>query len=270
MKRKGIKLLSAVCIAGCFFCRSSFAAERKHWNIGDTVNKELDGVSYVFRCIDQDYGDEMGNHLGGALFLCDSVIAADFGSHYAFEETADGGYEYVFYPGAIVHFGDSNEYKTSKIRSWLKEWECSVADAKTIAVGTREAYCGATKKGQYEALNPAHLQGSSIGFQKMTDRLFCLSVEEALRYRSWLWKFDGEGEENPETQCSTYCKGYWLRNLVGTESDYDTDLVYIVDLVNGMIRPERIMPDQEQENVDEELRVTMPVGVRPAFVLPQE
>lgn len=42
---------------------------------------------------------------------------------------------------------------------------------------------------------------------------------------------------------------------------------YIVDLVNGMIRPEAVKPDGG--STDEELRVTTSIGVRPAFAVPQ-
>ena len=62
--------------------------------------------------------------------------------------------------------------------------------------------------------------------------------------------------------------GYWLRSPMGTAWDHDTDFVYAVDLVNGVIRPVGILPERDTE--DEELQVTCTIGVRPAFVMPQE
>ena len=40
-----------------------------------------------------------------------------------------------------------------------------------------------------------------IGFQLMNDQLFCLSLEEALAYREYLWRFDS-GDDNPQSQVS--------------------------------------------------------------------
>ena len=61
------------------------ARQLRHWNIGDTVTRKIDGKSYRFRCIDQNYADHMGGHKSGALFLCDEVIPANTGSRYEFE-----------------------------------------------------------------------------------------------------------------------------------------------------------------------------------------
>ena len=103
------------------------------------------------------------------------------------------------------------------------------------------------------------------------DQLFILSVDEAYRYRNWLWRFGPVRKRNPETQISEFCKGYWLRtpckSAEGTQ-------VYIVDLVQGNIRPEKVRTDvrttaDQKPEADEELRVTGTTGVRPAFVLPQ-
>jgi hypothetical protein len=42
----------------------------------------------------------------------------------------------------------------------------------------------------------------------------------------------------------------------------------VVDLMKGKIRPAAICPTED--GADEELRVTGAIGVRPAFVMPQE
>ena len=56
---------------------------------------------------------------------------------------------------------------------------------------------------------------------------------------------------------------------MGMSSEYnETKQVYVVDLVNGNIHPNAIKPEIDTE--DEELKVTSTVGVRPAFVMPQD
>lgn len=244
-----------------------------HWEIGDTVLAEIQGVSYRFRCIDQNYADQEENHRQGALFLCDTVIPADTGSKYEFEELSDGSHGYVFYPGRIVDFGDSNEYKYSRVRQWLTEavdGDGLFSDALDIHTGVSRAYTGCTLEGMYGQLDESGLTPSAIGSQQMTDRLFVLSVEEAVKYRDWLWRFEGASEENPYTQIGAYCKGYWLRSPAGSGSGYDTGQVYVVDLVQGNLHPAAVCPQTGQEVMEAELRKTGIYGVRPAFVLPQD
>ena len=83
--------------------------------------------------------------------------------------------------------------------------------------------------------------------------------------------------ENPDIQTGPFCKGYWLRNPVGDGAEEDNGMAYIVDLVNGMIRPEKRKPDEEdgyeEEGTDGQMAewvVTSSTGIRPAFVLPQQ
>ena len=106
----------------------------------------------------------------------------------------------------------------------------------------------------------------SIGYQRLTARLFSLSVEEALKYKDYLWKFGDTDADNPEVVTDNFCNGYWLRSPMGN-ADANSGYAYIVDLVNGMIRPEAVKPDGG--STDEELRVTTSIGVRPAFAVPQ-
>lgn len=247
--------------------------ETTHWKIGDTVMRRIHGETYRFRCIDQNYTGQQENHRQAALFLCDTVIPADTGAQYVLEELPDGSHGYVFYPGPLADFGDSNEYKYSRVRAWLQEAEQEdAAFLNTLAVhtGVDRAYLGSTQEGMYAQLDEGGLWSASIGSQKMTDELFVLSVEEALGYRQWLWRFEGAEEENPHTQISSYCKGYWLRNPAGNKDHYDTDQVYVVDLVHGNLHPAAIGPQPGGEVQDEEIRQTGIYGVRPVFVLPQD
>lgn len=281
----------------------------RYWRIGDTVVRNIDGKPYRFRCIDQNYADHMDDHSGGALFLCDTVIPADTGSEYRFETPDDAAHDYVFYPGPITRFGMSADYKYSAVRRWLRQSEAEFSDVKVVNTGVGRAYRGSTQEGMWEQFPGDELTGSDIGSQKMTDRLFILSVDEAYRYRKWLWRFDGAAARNPESQISEFCKGYWLRTPCGNA---DGKQVYIVDLVNGNIRPEAVQVERNKagekekgsgmERVgkaeggsagktaekelgyakktekhemrktmgEEELEVTGTTGVRPVFVLQQK
>lgn len=256
------------------FAGQVWAKTGQHWSLGDVVIREIHGKSYKFRCIDANYIDRSGHRRPGALFLCDTVIPADFGSRYEFD-TEQIPHDYVFYPGPVVNFGETGEYKTSKIRKWLQEaGTAGFADAEPVNIGADRFCTGSTAAGAYEQLLPEELSSSYGGTQKMTDRLFILSVDEALRYRDWLWRFHGSAKRNPETQIGSFCKGYWLRTALGNgqkkEGEPEPEYVYIVDLERGNIRPERVRPEAEPGETDEELLVTGTAGIRPVFVLPQQ
>lgn len=244
-------------------------ADSVHWNLGDIVAREIDGNTYMFQCIDQNYSDRTENHKQAALFLCTSVIAADTGSEYVYEEQLDGTMGYVFYPGPIVNFGNSNDYKYSKVQKWLNNSSDDFYNCETINIGVDYAYMGATNEFRYSELDEDQLKPYYIGNQKLTGKLFSLSVDEAIKYKEYLWKFNGSDTENPESQYGSFSKAYWLRNPMGMTSEYnETKQVYVVDLVNGNIHPNSIKPEIDTE--DEELKVTSTVGVRPAFVMPQD
>ena len=266
----------------------------RHWNIGDTVTRKVGGKSYSFRCIDQNYADHMDYHRKGALFLCDEVIPANTGSHYEFETPEDASHGYVYKPGPIVRFGNTADYKYSAIRTWLSGSTEHFSDAEMVNTGVERAYHGQTEAELWEQFSGDELTAQYLGSQKMEDQLFILSVDEAYRYRSWLWRFGAVRKRNPETQISEFCKGYWLRTPCGRA---EGGQIYIVDLVRGNIRPEAVKTDlqpsdrtkgqklktqsetaesrngpkteDQKTDMDEELRVTGTTGVRPAFVLPQ-
>lgn len=260
--------------------RTGASEAKMRWSLGDTVVREIDGETYRFRCIDENYSDEMEYHRQAALFLCDTVVPANYGSRYEFETPDDKEHGYVYVPGPIVNFGTSCDYKYSAVRRWLKSAEQSMDGAEPVNIGVSRAYTGSTTEGVYSSFSGG-LAGSYIGSQKMTDQLFILSVDEAFKYREWLWRFDGAKEENPESQYGPFSKGYWLRSPAGDCGNLDTGLVYIVDLVNGNIHPAPVVPaKQSTKNItnlsgdrkdaeDLEVQLTGTTGVRPAFVLPQ-
>lgn len=241
-----------------------------YWKIGDWVTHEIDGESYTFRCIDEDYMDLQNPEKKAALFLCDSVIPADWKSVYVPQQKEDGVFEYEFIAGPIVNFGRNNDYKYSAIRSWLNENDDDFQDAMKINTGVSYAYRGSTEEGMFEAFDAENLTPVYIGKQNMRDSLFVLSVDEALTYRDYLWCFDGESEENSDSQINMFCKGYWLRTPAQVQALDENEQVYIVDLVNGNLRSMSIMPENMEETEDEELMVTTGIGVRPAFVMEQK
>ena len=238
--------------------------EKRHWQIGDVQERSLDGVMYRFRCIDQNYGDESDRSRQKALFLCDTVIPADTGSSYSYEKGEDGTYGYKFCPGPVVSFGRSGSYKYSHIRSWLKKCEENFEDAAEFPAGVNVAYEGSTKPGMGKDITGQGLIPSYLGSQTIKDRLFILSVDEAIKYGAWLWRFEGSEEENPQSQQTAFCKSYWLRTPHGDEG---RNMVYVVDLISKNIRPEEVMP--EENSGDEELNATGMTGVRPAFTVIQ-
>ena len=243
-------------------------AERIHWELGDLQQAEIDGQNMLFRCIDQNYSDHMENHGQTALFLCETVIPADYGSRYELREQEDGSHEYEFCPGPLVNFGQSSDYKHSNIQTWLEQAGDKIYLAKQVQIGTDMAFTGETPKGEYSSFDAVNLSSHPIGAQSLYGKLFLLSVEEAVKYKEFLWTFEGAQEENPETQLSSFSKGYWLRTPMGTGDGADMGYVYGVDLERGQIRPERIRPTEGTG--DAELDATSPFGVRPAFAMPQD
>lgn len=243
-------------------------AERIHWELGDLQQAEIDGQNMLFRCIDQNYSDHMENHGQTALFLCETVIPADYGSRYELREQEDGSHEYEFCPGPLVNFGQSSDYKHSNIQTWLEQAGDKIYLAKQVQIGTDMAFTGETPKGEYSSFDAVNLSSHPIGAQSLYGKLFLLSVEEAVKYKEFLWTFEGSQEENPETQLSSFSKGYWLRTPMGTGDGADMGYVYGVDLEQGQIRPERIQPTEGTG--DAELDATSPFGVRPAFAMPQD
>ena len=238
--------------------------EKQHWKLGDTVLRKLGEEAYIFRCIDQNYGLGNTSEKRAALFLCDVVIPADVGSFYAYEKQEDGSYDYRYYPGPIANFGDYNDYKYSNVRQWLKSQEREDIKSVWVDTGVTRSCMGQTRQGSFSQLQRTDLQTFYMGSQHMTDQFFILSVDEALNYKEYLWRFgvmpQSGVEENPKSQCSAFSRGYWLRTPMGNGIEEDLKSVYLVDLENGSIRPQSV--DSEGTGGS--------IGIRPAFVLPQK
>ena len=85
---------------------------------------------------------------------------------------------------------------------------------------------------------------------EVEDKIFCLSLEEALRYASRLWKLDGSEQDNFNL-AGSHTMGYWLR----TPAARDGNLCYAVTY-DGRVAPEQVDLDR--------------IGIRPVFVAIQE
>lgn len=214
---------------------ASEVPEAAYYSIGDVQARNIGGKIYLFRCIDDDYEDAMNNSQKAALFLCDSVIRSDIDStSTAFTK---------------LSFGENNNYKYSSVRKWLQN---NAADKQFIHnsyIGITQSYTGSTGKGTYEQFDESSLTGYDRQFQLMEDKIFCLSVEEAVKYRDYLWRFHGSDDNNSESQLSAYSKGYYLR------SPQKGSGIYVVDLVDGFIHPAEVTSTE--------------IGIRPAMTIPQ-
>ena len=231
---------------------SGLVDDVRYWKIGDRISREIGGKSFVFRCIDQNYYGAEDAGQTGALFLCDQVIPWDFGSYFAYEKLEDGSYGYVYHKGPIEAFGENEEYKYSAVREYLgnvaEEWEKQEYEMRNVRTGRTHTYTGQTKERSFEQFLEQDLTAHPSSYQQMTDRVFLLSVEEAIRYRDELWNFDGMDWLRPASS------RYWLRTAMGREGDESTGQAYAVDVIKGCISP-----------VD----VGDTCGIRPAFVVTQ-
>ncbi len=221
-------------------------AETRRWERGDVQMRRIGKETYRFRCVDEDYSDARDTHKSAALFLCDQVIRSDTDR----TETSV----------KPLQFGKNNNYKDSYIRAWLNEnSQGSDFQLQTAYIGINTAYTGASGEGELDQLSEHSFTGHAIGFQLMRDRMFCLSLEEALRYREALWSFGGKGSDGFKGQISPYSKGYYLRTPFHSEDASGnflyTNRIYAVDLEMGNIHP----ADTDSETY----------GIRPAFTLPQ-
>lgn len=211
--------------------------EPVHYNIGDVQARRIKGKIYLFRCIDEDYGKK-------ALFLCDSTIRSDIDSSAATVKK--------------ITFGSNNNYKYSYIRTWLNDNADDLFGAEATLIGTNVAYQGATGDGSYEQFNENELIALEKPFQLLEDEIFILSVEEAIQYREYLWRFGGSEENNQETQYSAYSRGYYLRTpqYKGENGFEYGPGIYVVDF-SGSIHPVSVSSTDN-------------IGIRPVIAIRQQ
>ena len=160
--------------------------QERLWYTGDVQERTIAGKIYTFRCIDPDYMDAAKKR--GALFLCDQFI---------------GGDQAVFDSG-------SNDWTGSRLREWLNRNLENTENIADTATTLRYSYSGVSSA--YEiAMN--RFTKSAVRQGNSTDKLFCLSLEEAARYKDSLWKLNGS-DSNNYINAGTYTMGYWLRTPV--------------------------------------------------------
>lgn len=217
------------------------------WKKGDRVKGTIAGKEQYFTCVSEDYGNYCTGLDGQgrlALFLCDSIIPADYLKN-----------EFEF---SVLSFGANNNYKNSNVRKFLQEEseKGNWVSVPKVLTGVNTAFLGETKAFSYEQAADMDLISCDIGYQYMTDSLFSLSLEEALEVRDSLWKL-GKDENNAETMRGPYAEGYYLRTPMYScdeEGRYiNGEKIYIVDLREGTIYPVSCQIGN--------------VGVRPAFAL---
>ena len=218
--------------------------ETGRWAVGDIQTRRLGKDTYQFRCVDDDYSSAGSDHQKCALFLCETVIRSDMDSTDSQKK--------------IITFGKNNNYKDSEIRKWLRDrctgeagLQMGAGALMPVNVGVRTAFLGQTSPGTEGEAAETELVKYTLLPQMMSDRMFLLSVEEALEYREELW--DTVSEESP------YSRGYWLRTPVYQEGEnggftYGTE-AYAVDLRDGTIGPAEVSDGS--------------FGLRPAYCLPQ-
>ncbi len=210
-----------------------------HYSIGDVQARTMGNKVYLFRCIDEDYEDAIGNSQRTALFLCDSIIRSDVNG-----------------TSKKLTFGFNNNYKYSNVREWLLDQAVDDFIHETY-IGVTRSYIGTTERGTYEQLNDNSLVTGKEMFQLLQDKVFILSVDEGLKYRNFLWKFNGSKVNNPESQVSAYSRGYYLRTPQdgGMDDFWYGDGIYAVSLADGNIQPVSVNETS--------------IGIRPAMALPQ-
>lgn len=222
-----------------------------HWETGDETEAVIGEHRYCFTCINSDFE-------GGALFLCNTVIPADYMSVYAEDGVS---------PGPVSCFGTGNDYMTSEIRAFLELYGAPFM--KDTVIRITESASGSTKEGKFENTAGSGIQSYSIGYRQMTGKLFLLSLDEALACTDWLWKFNGSDTDNPKTVTGPFAGAYWLRTPYGNAQNHaDSGMVYVVDLEKGNIHPAAVMP--EAASGDSYTDMFTAVGIRPAFVLSNE
>ena len=121
--------------------------------------------------------------------MCDEVIPANTGSIISLRRRRTLLMVMCNASGPIVRFGETADYKYSAIRGWLSGSAEQFSDAEMVNIGVERAFQGQTGRELWEQFSGDELTARYLGSQKLVDQLFILSVDEAYRYRNWLWRF---------------------------------------------------------------------------------
>lgn len=218
--------------------------ETGRWAVGDIQTRRLGKDTYQFRCVDDDYSSAGTDHQKCALFLCETVIRSDMDSTDSQKK--------------IITFGKNNNYKDSEIRKWLRDrctgeagLQMGAGALMPVNVGVCTAFLGQTSPGTEGEAAETELVKYTLLPQMMSDRMFLLSVEEALKYREELWD---TCQRKVRTAGDTGSGLLFIRREKTEASSMGTE-AYAVDLRDGTIGPAEVSDGS--------------FGLRPAYCLPQ-
>lgn len=199
-----------------------------HWKVGDIQSRTIDGETYLFRCVNDNYKDNSNLDKTMALFLCDTVLHSYTGLQYNEDDSKRD----------TRFFGTTNNYRYSDIHSYLSNVDTGTGNLVTMDIGIANEYSGSTAAGAFENLDDRDLKKHKRDrAQYLESKLYIPSVEEALDMKNYLWKFDRSDTDNVDAVYDGhYAASYWLRTPVyGTD-----DQVYVVNLQNGNIEPHSV------------------------------
>lgn len=199
-----------------------------HWKVGDIQSRTIDGKTYLFRCVNDNYKDNSNLDKTMALFLCDTVLPSYTGLQYNEDDSKRD----------TRFFGTTNNYRYSDIHRYLSHVNTGTGNLVTMDIGIANEYSGSTASGAFENLDDRDLKKHKRDrAQYLESKLYIPSVEEALDMKNYLWKFNRSDTDNVDAVYDGhYVASYWLRTPVyGTD-----DQVYVVNLKNGKIEPHSV------------------------------
>ena len=219
-----------------------------HWKVGDLQSREINGKTYLFRCVNANYKDKTNTDKSVALFLCESVIPADEGMDY---EENDG-------PKLTRFFGENNNYRYSDVNAYLTDHIGDDGNLLSTNIGIAAEYTGSTRTNAYQSLDISDLtRYTRSNPQVMYSKLFVPSVEEAVAMKDYLWKLNGASSNNADDYVTPRCDSYWLRTPVhGTD-----DMIYTVNMMTGAIEP-KLVKQADENNYSS-------TGIRPMYIVEQ-
>lgn len=199
-----------------------------HWKVGDIQSRTINGETYLFRCVNDNYKDNSNLDKTMALFLCDTVLPSYTGLEYNADDSKRD----------TRFFGANNNYRYSNIHKYLVNAKTENGNLVTMDIGVANEYSGSTAAGAFENLDARDLEKHKRDrAQYLEAKLYIPSVEEALDMKDFLWKFDRSETDNVDAAYNDhYATSYWLRTPVyGT-----TDMVYTVNLKDGKLEPHSV------------------------------
>lgn len=229
----------------------------KHY-VGQTETRKVANVTSKFVCIDTAYVDS--SNKVGALFLSTSILSGAISDNLQFSSDAT----------------KTATWADSLIREKLNNTSyTNTSGMMNVDTSIKGAYSGSTSDKSFKNLTtlnssyqvaPSLLNLSNVinYAKKSEDYVFCLSLEEALKYKEYLWDIDINGVDDYDSSYTrgndTKYSGYWLRTPVwksnGTDKQDDSNYGY---KMYGVYCAGSVSPLWQTAGN---------IGTRPAYVLP--